>query len=845
MSTALPFRPDPAYGASTRQPEAAVHPCAPAIVIGLGKFGRQVLAGLHLAAGARTGLPRPLGLWAGPAGWSLEWTGEVTDWPDPSTWWQTHAGSGAAVLQDTILRVLGAAELRPATLDIYLVAHLHEPFARELWPPVLTVARAASPPFADYVFTLILATDSSAFPYLPPAEARAVLASLDTLADELIAATDPRELPGRVGWCYLLDTLDTHGHPLKPLRDGQDNDPSAIQSHMVAEFIALLCAGLRQTPAYCRTSLADLRHDFRDRASAAWVSTFAAGSVVLPIPAIVGRARDTLAQRLLADHILGPDMPGDLPAARRLRTRWLEECPISASDQRNRIGRGRSGEPLTFSFEPPKVNAIPDDGLVNHLLNWDMLLWQRWHRPDAPATQMARNADALITEINAWLAGELNRLLQVECGGVRVAALFVSAAEQALEEEYHKPELPEPAEEHWLSALLAALRPHPPDPTALPDLEADRRRLQAALQRRLNRRAVWVRASLFAVILLSFAWAAYSTLGQALGLSDLLYGWRGVGPSPILDLVLLAATCWLLALWAGWVQLYMTDLAIHRATDRMIADIRRKYAALMERTLRSERERVYTALRSTLTEWAQAIASRRATLTEAVEGLANDLQHQPDPTPLLSEGPLLAPAGWSALFPELDATTCRGLAQRFLDQPDRPHWRAESGPALVAALRRFAEAKLSVWAARLGLVTWAAQPGGPGSLAALLGELRERIRPAWPLSREERAKIEVSLQRAIVSGHNGAGLTPVIVANFVGLPGTGPTSSLSAPRGDPWEQAFYTGEAGRLAFVSTLHALDLKRLRVWEKWRAIANEDNSAAAEMESAAQDAKVASGG
>ena len=808
-------------GASGRH-KSALSPGMPSVVIGIGHFGHEVLAALNLAGTTRLHVTDHVGLWAGPDGWSQEWTDEpaLDTWPAAAAWWQEHGDAGAQPLQTAILEALKRSGMDLGTLTIYLIAHINDPFGRELWMQVLSAARAAYVPFSDHLFTLILATDSPSFPLLTPLEARSILGSLDVLAAELLKSADEHESPGRVGWCYLLDTLDIHGSPLKawqgePAAKGAETeirDSSTLQAHMVAEFIALLSPGLDKSQAYQRTSLASLSRDLRNRAPAAWVSSFAAGSLVLPIPLITERARDDLAHRLLTNFIIRRDMPGDLPAAQKLRTRWLAECTLDPRALRSRISRDQGGQPLIFPVEPPGVKQVPDERLVDHLLNWDTLLWGRWSHREGPPGQMARNADGLLVEADGWLTHKLEELLQHEVGGARLGALFIREAELGLEEERQKPDSPTPAEKHWLSALLARLRPTPPDPTMMPDLEAKRRELESALCHRLNRRAVWMRASLSGAALVSFAWAVYLVLSQAFDWNGLAARWVDSSFSQPLDLALLVGLCWTLATFAGWLRWHRSESIIHRATDRMITAIRLKYGALMERALRAERERVYAGLQAALVAWTGVVKSQRATLDEAVATLTDRLSCELDPAPLLTEQSLVALPDWLSLAPRVESAADRGLAERFLNMPARSNWRVESGTELAAALQQFADTELAAWRAGLNLESWATQPGNPGLLSKILEGLRPHFRPAWPLSRRERAGIVARLPRASTPSSQNGATTLSLSVDFVGLP----ASAQSRSGLERAEDTFSTGEFGRLAFIPTLHALELERLHTWE-----------------------------
>lgn len=304
---------------------------------------------------------------------------------------------------------------------------------------------------------------------------------------------------------------------------------------MVAEFIVLAVAGLRRTPAYRSVSLSRLAQEMRDEKAQPLVATFAAGSELLPVTALARRGRDALAYRLLAGYLVGRERATDLPAAGKLCRRWLAEQALDLGGLRLRIEHDRQGLPLQLALEPPEVGRIPDEWLVDSLLNWDTLLWKRWQRPDGPAARMAENATRLAERAGAWLDEELDELLQREPGGIRLAGLFVDEAAKALEDEQARTEDDGTVAGGWLKQLLASLQRPPRDPTLVPDLEASRQSLERALARRVNRRAVWTRAVFFSATLLAFLWTAYLAAGQELGLSGVVARlleserhWRGM-----------------------------------------------------------------------------------------------------------------------------------------------------------------------------------------------------------------------------------------------------------------------------------------------------------------------------
>lgn len=833
---------------------------SPSLVVGIGEFGQAALRSLHLAAQVRPGLSFVLPVWVAPQGWQFDWPEKVSseDYPEPEQWLQEHLEAGVHHLRQVVIRAWRAVQngisialSNMDILDVYILASLQEPFGRELLKPVLNVCRQAQSTSSDYVFTLILAFDTLTFPKFDPIEARKILVSLEVIAEELIASSDENELPGRVAWCYLLDSTDTHGHPLKPLKDQMRLRISIqeLQADMAAEWISLLIAGLRHNPAYKRTSIVNIRRAFRDRPPTAWASSVGVGSFILPVRAIAESARDDLVGRILTNIILGHDQPNDLPSARRLRSLWLAECMLSPSDLRSRIKRDLGGQPFEFAIEPPSLEGIPDEAIINHLINWDILLWQRWNRSNSPKQRMAYNAKAIVEEARSWLERELDELVQKAPGGVRIALLFIGEAERALEDERQKPDVRHTKEkEHWLKTLLAPLLSRSVDPAALPDLEASRRRLEKVLSHRLNRRAVWVRASLFAAALTFFFWEANSLCGLAIERALLEGGTWGIKlihwlqriPSPTIGLLLLTMLCWLITSSACGVFLYRRETAIHHAIDHMIGDIRRKYLALMERTLRTEREQIYATLQAHLTEWAKVIEARRSILNEAAICLINEKKSSTEPASLQTEKMLLSASDWPILFPELDQEILRAYGEKFLNVPNRMSWREETVEQFMQSLRAFAEGELAKWFSNLNLETWTTRPGSSYTIPTLLEELIGFVRPAWPLSREERSELVAQLQCSGPITWSNPRVSPLLAVNFIGLPSKGNGEKASVPLAYPREETFSTGDPGRLAYIATLHALDLKRLLALDLLKAIAQEGSEAQLLSEAPQEEAK-----
>lgn len=838
------------------RPEIPVAEPFPAAVIGLGEYGRQVLVALQQAAATRPALPSTPALWASPEGWECE--GQIATeaelseeaWSAPEEWWTQYGPGAQPELKELILRALYAAGDGQATdelaadrsLDVFLVAHLHEPLARELWTEVLAAARAAYNPFADLVFTLILAVDSLAYRDFVADEATSLLASLDKLAAELEEAFDEGEPAGRIAWCYLVDTLDIHAYPLRPLATQVDGDdgknvirtapPPAqrmvYQAHMTAEFMALCRGGLRHSPAYQATSLSQLRRELRHHTAAPWISTFGAGSFVLPLPVIADKARDTLARRLLSDFVLGKARPGDLPHARRLRARWLAHQTLEPKQLRRQIQRDSAGNPLVFPVEPPELEKVQvewDEQLVLYLRDWEHILQQRWHRPDGPPEQMARQATDLTEEAATWLDKEMQTLLQKELGGVHVAHLFTSELEAAIEGERQKLDHEGEEERNWLAALLAPLRPPRRDPTVLPQLERYEQTMKSALAGRLYPLAVVTRATLFAVALLCFAWAGYRAAGRAFGFSGLVGQELGLALAGaphlalLLDLLVLAATCWLAAQLAGAVQLLISERRISRAVAGYIKAVRRKYEALMERALRRERENVYGRLLAEVIGWREKTLARRATLETTLQTLEAALTQQSELAPLQTELNLLPEAAEAMLFPQIDDDTVQEMADVFLHSPEGLE--AVDEEALLRRLRAFVEDRLEGWRAGLTLPAvlqssiFADHPS-VASTADLMHLLRERIYPAWPLESALRAAVVAPVFRELP----GASL---LTARFAGSPAGDEKLS---PAG-AWDGAFYTGETGRVAYTPTIHGLSLFDLGAWNELRALAEHSDA------------------
>jgi hypothetical protein len=503
---------------------------------------------------------------------------------------------------------------------------------------------------------------------------------------------------------------------------------------------------------------------------------------------------------------------------------------LSPVELRSIIRRDFGGQPLEFPIEPPSLDGLPDELITNHLLNWETLLWQRWNRTDSPKARMVHNAQRVVSEASAWLKRELGKTVQTAESGARIGFLFLGEAERALEDEHQKLDIAESTKnDHWLKALLAPLIRRAPDPTALPDLETSRRRLEKALSRRLNRRAVWIRASLNTVVLTSFIWAAYMICGPAVetvllerqGWSTILVHWLKRIPSSSIGLSLVAALCWFLSLLTFSVYLYSREAAIDRAIDKMIGDIRRKYSALMEQTLRSERESVYSKLRSELASWVGSIENRLMVLDKAADALVNMQEALFEQPSLLTEKLLITPAEWDQLTTNFDQSAINHMGDNFLLKPGREKWQSETTEQLIRSLDDFAEDELREWRRRLDLHTWSLNPNNP-DLPILIDELRSQIRPAWPLSREERSEMAAQLKRQAPSTPLIPHPSPLLVMNFLGIPSKGDGERTVLPAVSPREAVFSTADPGRLTYVTTIHALDLIRLPAMERLKAAA-----------------------
>ena len=407
-----------------------------AVLIGVSKFGNQVLQAVDQASRTRTGFQMPVGVWLGPDGWSSRWDSDITQvsWSDPANFWEEHRSQGMAALEEAYYKALGFNQ-EPAQfpgrsqtprLDLYLAIHLCDPASQELWPRLLELCRLARVAFTELVITLFVASDLVRIRHYLPDEAVAFQKNLSLLSNELLISANEEETAGRFGWCYWIDSLDMNSRPLQPVEADETSNPtsSLAQAQQAADMIALLCAGLRNLPAYEQTSLTALSHSLRNQPPASRVSTLGSASLVLPIMALQQRASNELALRLLIEVLNSPARPGDLPEARLLFDQWMDEFGLTQQELRRSLQKDLSGEPLVFVVEPLHLEQVPDDALIDLLLNWDFLLWQRWNHPASAAHILVQNADLMVDRAGAVLDGNYPTVLKsLEVSGRPLASL--------------------------------------------------------------------------------------------------------------------------------------------------------------------------------------------------------------------------------------------------------------------------------------------------------------------------------------------------------------------------------------------------------------------------------------
>lgn len=808
-------------------------PARPALALGAGAFGRAVV---ELLDGAPQ---RPATLytsWVGPCGWHFPGPDAAGDppladapdaggpWPGRATWWAEHGALGAAALEAQLLAALQALPALHAgrediiRLPLYLIIDWMEAGARDLWLVLAEqLHRAVDASFADYELVLLLGTNARAIDRLDGDAGAALTADLDALAALLRERTTASGL--HIDWCWLFDTHDVRGHPLLPLLRRPDAprslgaaDVLALRAAHAAEWLLTLACGLQTLPPYRRTALAEIQHDLGLLTPTAWAGAVGVASAYVPVDEMATCATLDLALRVFDDYLLRPEQPGDRARARVRRDRWLADRPIQQAVLRQQLARTATGEPLLFDVEPPDVAAIPDPLLPGYLADWDSLLWQRWQSPAAPPAHLAANADGIIAAQRDWLAAEIDRVVAHEPAGTTQALLLLDEAQQAIEQAVARGEAEPPAEEHWLAALLAPLQRAEPDPTALPDVDGALRELARRLPWRLNRRAVFARATLWAVVTLVFVWAAYALAGPALGGAGWLAwraGWSarlGV-PAAWFDLAVLATVLWSFWLLVGMAQIAWSDRAIMRATEAVIAAMRQKYAALRERALRAERERIYNALLRVLAEQRQAVLAQQARLREARAALAAAAESDAPAQPFAL--PLLPATAWRDFAPAPDAAELSDWVGAWLRDGAQAAWQTQPPAAIARAVRGAATARLADWRAQLPATVLRRDL----RLADVLQRLLATVRPTWPLALTDRRSVQTDPLRGWRADGDAAEREPVLRRAFLLVPAAW---EAHVPQMADVER-LRAPEAARLTLAETLPAMALDGLRLWEK----------------------------
>ena len=271
---------------------------------------------------------------------------------------------------------------------------------------------------------------------------------------------------------------------------------------------------------------------------------------------------------------------------------------------------------------------------------------------------------------------------------------------------------------------------------------------------------------MYAVVLLSFAWAVYPFVAHALGLERLFPRWLESLPAQAADLIGLAVLCLISSYLPAGFQVFWNALEIHRATSSMIADIRQKYTALFEQALRNERQRIFAGLQDALSTWALRIKARQAVFEQTATLLKIDLTGDNAISPFFNEERINDPFLLEQTKIKVDVNELKDQATRFLLLPENATWNTQKAEDLKANLQHFASSQLQVGSHHLDLVTWLEEKSQMNeernSFAARMATLSKRARPAFPLSRQERSPL--------VASHLNLQASGVIQMTFAGLP---------------------------------------------------------------------------
>ncbi len=840
------------------RPAGPRQPPLPTLVIGLGDFGRLALDVLRAAAASRPSLVGVQGLGYGPEGWQPAWPGSpirLEGAPAPAASLEPAALLAQALAGEFCLRpVQGQPEETPpgGPLDIYLLAHLDEDLARGSWRPLLrALRRAAMQDRISCVFTLLLAAHTSAWVQADAGQAGELLQALFALEEELLAASREAEHPGRLGWCYLLDTRDASGRPLAAIggrRESSQLRPAAIQAHLAAEWIAQLHAGLRRSPAYRQCSLADLQRQRRSQPARARLSLFNAASLALPLrflPPIpcphpgLPLPQDTqgglhhlaLARRLLEEIAARPQDARLLPQVHSLRQRWSVDCGLAAAAVRRWLcgaGADPGCDPPGLPLDPPGLEGLAVSAWAGRLQEWEAWLEGRWEGPDSPAKLAEKQARLLVERAGAELDGRGRRLLQRSPGGAPLAAGLAGSARRFLAVEAQRPLVPRPRRAGgWGRALCSflagrlwggALRS-----SRLPDAKAARLELERQAARRASAASPWKRLVRLGTRLTVAAWGGLALLLLLSGLvpaalpllAAVLAGW--LASLPLLGMVFLglAALSWLGAALTSALAELLAGLECQRLAEDLAQAIRLSQRQRWEGVLHRAAQGVYQELQACALALEEAAEAQQAALASAACLLQEQearLRRAPDSGLLLSERRLDLGHPDHQQPPALPAAEVRQAALRFLEA-QAP---AEAGAAggfppppldaggLAAALVEFAAAELARRRPAPALIEWAAGPHRRQELQAALDSLCARLAPAWPLGRSAAASSLAVTQYA--------GLPASVSANRP-LPPAGDLHAAGVlPAGWPGAETWLSSCPDRLSLAACLHGVELDSL---------------------------------
>lgn len=786
-----------------------LEPRTPFLVVGLGRFGQCVLEAVKL--GAYPALSQPELIWASPQGFfNGEWQSgsAVSDntaaLPDD---WLLASRSSCAVCVREALRKISSRSHAPAGLGVVLAANLQEPFGRDLWQLVLDLLRQYLPPPVRVSVTLILAINSPGFVDMPPEEAASLRAALEKVQHYLLAD------PGPVDWCYLIDTLDIHAFPVHPADGAEAAGPSVVQSHITAELVRALSTGLGDLPAYQRARLENLRRDHGPgAANRCWISVFGAARLVVPGPERGLAMRLRLVRHVLEHGLIGEERPGDAPWARETRRRWFEDAGLESAALTARLGRDARGSPLTFPLEQPDFSNMLPSITIQELDRWTAALEQRWKSEDAFQAVVKRNADQVLKQVENSLAALVNMNIQFRPGGALRSRLFLQEALESSGRERGSGR-PEPAARSrgraFLSVLAALGRRIGLVPPA-DEWTTARSGLEPALQSRLAGAQRWRKALAQGLRNTRRLLVGYLVFAILSLIPGLLFGLLPL--HPFLFAVLLALV-WLRVLLPPTLAAFYAELRWQIAIARVTRAVRNRIQEQMQQTIQYEAWRVYSEVQERLNAWTRKVDARLAVL-EAAANSIKTVASQPA-AKILTEWRVQLEEPSSELEKLFSSEEVARMSENFLLQENRLDWQLESPETLAAALLEFANQQLDgvspITDFHTRLETARQCAGGPGMAAdespeeAWIRVLSVAARPAFPLGMQ----------------------TPpggYMQQDFAGFPEnagqTDPEEFLRSakPIDEHAPEAPYryiTGDPDGLSVVTTIHALDMQRIKIW------------------------------